>query len=404
MDEKNLEKVQQGIDAMLAKQAAMEAETKAATERAAAAEAKAEALEKAHADGMSEVRALLALKTSDPEAKELEKGFSQFVRDAWLNFKYQRPMPAGHEQPHREYNEKAVADFVTTTDATAGYLVPRQYNDLIITANGMYGQLMPRLNNVIRVPAGVTMPVNARSTNPTATWDLQSVDMDEAEFVYGQDTVSPKRLSLYIKAANEMLAAPNTGFTANITDAFLRAVVTAKETAIIAGTAGATTAPSDGILVHSSVSDKTNITSTVAGLWAFIAEAVQQNPDMLNPQDALFVIPPLKYFTIAGLISGDASTGIATYVNGVLRLGGWEVIPHPACTLSGPVYWACGFNPRDLVVADSQDLAFDFNPFAGTGGAAGGWVANETWIRAVTHMDWSLGGSLASKFSKADFS
>jgi len=393
----NLEKVEKGIDALLAKQIEADAAIKSAADRAEAAELKAAALEKAHADNMSEVRALLEVRTSAPEAKEMEKGFRSFIREAYLNYKHGLPMSKGHEQ-------KAVADFVTTTDATAGYLVPRQYNELITTATAMYGQLLPRLTNTILCPAGVTMPVNSRATNPVATWDLQSVDMDETEFVYAQDTVSPKRLSLYIKASNEMLAAPNTGFTANVTDGFLRAIVTAKEDAIIAGTAGATTAPSDGILVKTGVSDKTNIASTVAGLWAFIAEAVQQNPEMLNPANALFLVPPLKYFSIAGLISGDASTGIATYVNGTLRLGGWEIMPHPACTLSGPVYWACGFNPRDIVIADSQDLGFDFNPYAGTGGATGGWVANETWIRAVTHMDWSLGGSLATKFSKADFS
>lgn len=393
----NLDKVEQGVTAMLAKQAEFEAQVKEAQDRAIAAEQKAEAIAKAHQDGMGEVRALLEVRTSAPEAKELEKGFRSFIREAYLNKFHNIPMSKGHEQ-------KAVADFVTTTDATAGYLVPRQYNELITTATAMYGQLLPRLTNTILCPAGVTMPVNSRSTNPVATWDLQSVDMDETEFVYAQDTVSPKRLSLYIKAANEMLAAPNTGFTANVTDGFLRAIVTAKEDALLTGVAGATTAPSDGILVKTGVSDKSNIASTVAGLWAFIAEAVTQNPEMLNPANALFLIHPVKYFTIAGLISGDASTGIATYVNGTLRLGGWEVMPHPAMYLSGPVYWAAGFNPRDIVIADSQDLAFDFNPYAGTGGAAGGWVANETWVRAVTHMDWSLGGSLASKFSKADFS
>lgn len=390
MEDKTLEKVEQGVAAMLAKQAETDAKVAQFEARALAAEQKAEALDKALTDRMSEVQALMQVKgTPANEAAELVKGFQQFLHEAYMHKKFGKAMS--------EVHQKAVADFVTTVDATAGYLVPRIYSGLITEANEMYGALMPLLTNKVTVPAGVTMPVNSMSTRPSATWDLQGVAMDEAEYVYAQDTVTPKRLSLFVKASNEMLAAPATGFSTNLTNAFLKAIVKAKETAIFVGAAGDTTAPSDGILVKSGVSDQTNLASTIAALWTFIGESIVDNAELADMSNSVIFLTPAKYNTLVGTISGDASTGIATFVNGQFKVGGYPVYQHPA-TLISTTHWVTMFSPQDVVVADSGNIAFDFNPFGE------GWTHNETWIRAVTHMDWSLGGSLAAKFSKADFS
>lgn len=383
-----MEKVDKGLEAMLLKQAEMEKSVKDAADRAATAEEKAAAIEKAHADSMSEVRALMAIKTSEPEAKELVNDMGSFIKASYAHWRNKTPMPESLVQ-------KAVVDFVTTADATAGYLVPTMFNQVILYANEMYGKLLalPGLR-VLPVPAGVEMNIPVRSTNPIAAWGTQGVDMTEAEHVYTRATVRPKRLSIYEKASNEMLGAPGTGFREDVTAGFLQALVKAKEVGLFQGDDSGTH-PHDGIFVASTVHDNTNLGGTIASLMTFIQESAASNPE-LGDENAVIFMPPAKRLAHIANLGVTSTNVMATFINKVFNVAGYDVHQHPACLVS-TTSWATMFLPKDLIVADTGNLAFDWNPFGG------GWTANETWFRAVTHMDWSLKGGMSNAFQKADF-
>lgn len=389
-----LGKIQEGIDGLSGKADDHEkqlAELGAVKQEVIDLKERAEINEEATRKEQTELRTLLEHQTSVGEADDHIKDLSQFFNEVFR-----------HQRFGEDFSDhvKAAADFVTTTDATAGYLVPSLSSPAIVAAHQLYGHFLP-MTTRYTAAGGVTLPVNARTSYPVATWGTQGTAMTETEFVYAQDTVTPKRLSLYIKASNEMLAAPDTGFTEDVTASFLEAIVKAKEVGMLQGDADGvgdgTDPPSDGVFVAASTSDQTNISAnTVAALMTFVAESITDNNELYDTNMTKLFTHPAKFYATLAQIGATSNNGLLTISgDGRARIAGYELIAHPGC-LVGSTYWGGMFRPKDLIVADSMAVGIDFNAF-GTG-----WTSYETWVRAVTHCDWSLGG-INSRFSKADY-
>lgn len=389
--------------------AALEA-TKANTEEiaktaAAVEEAKAdlERAETAFGHKIGELRTLLETQHGPSGAQDWFNVAGKWLRGAY-HHKRTGVVPSDCKIEGYDF-QKAVADFTTSTSATAGYTVPDLMLPGILAGKDIYGQLIPRCYR-LTVPGGQTMKVPAESTTASGFWrKTQGAAMSEDEFVYAQGSVNPVLVGSYIKAANELLEVPGTGFAENAIKQMLRAIVKKEETGMVQGDSDALgTAldpPSDGILVDTGVTDQTNISaSTLAALVTFISESVADNDELLDTGEAVLLLHPSKVMALAAqAISATNLPGALTWAdarNGIPgKILGYDYIMHHA-TLVSATYWAAMFRPMDIVYANSGKIAVDFNDRGDTA-----WTSNETWIRVMTHTDWAL--PRAAKISKADY-
>jgi HK97 family phage major capsid protein len=325
-----------------------------------------------------ELRSFMEAKHGQSGADDFDNEMAKFVSGA---FKHSR-------------GDKAVADFTTTTDATAGYLVDDILSNELFEIGDVYGTILPRCTN-LTVPAGTTMKINKDATLPTAYWRAaQGAAMTEAEATLGQASLSPILVGAYIKAANELLESPGVGFGSLMAVRMSRAILKAKEDAILKG-ASSGSEPSDGLTVVTGVNDQTAIDELdFAGLVAFLGEAAADYAPSADPlQNALF-IDPVKYLAFMGHATAATMPGFtwADPANSQpASVFGYEMIVHPSMYDGTDYYLGLG-DPANIVTASSGEVRVDFNPYSG-------WTSNETWMRVFTHFDYEV--MIPSQWSKA---
>jgi len=324
-----------------------------------------------------EMRAYLEAEHGKSGAQDFEHEMSKFISKAFKHNKTNKTS-AG-------FNEKAVADYTTTTDATAGYLVDDILAKEIFGIGDAYGNILPRTTQ-ITVPAGTTLKVNKDLLLPIATWRAtgQGVAMDEDESTFAQATLTPALLGSYVKIANELLDSPDIGFGGIMSARMARSILLAKETAILAGDLE-NAEPTDGLLNGGlATNDQTAITTLgFDDVAAFLGECIVDYAPSGNPAENQILMTQGEYLGLiaSGAILTTPGFSFSDPANEQpARIYGYEIVTHPQ--MSG--FIALG-NLKDILVANSGQMSVDFNPYATTG-----WTANETWMRVFTHCDYEI--------------
>jgi len=325
-----------------------------------------------------ELRAFMEAKHGASGADDFDAEMNKFLSKA---FRHSR-------------GDKAVADFTTTTDATAGYLVDDILSSELFEIGDVYGTILDRCTN-LTVPAGSTMKVNKDATLPTAYWrTAQGTAMTEAEATFGQASLTPALVGAYIKAANELLESPGVGFGSLMAARMARAVLKAKEDAILIGTS-AGDEPTDGLLVVAGVNSQTAITEMdFADLVSFLGEAAADYAPSADPTQNVLLLDPVKYLAFLGQATAATMPGFSwadPATGQPARVFGYEIVVHPSMYDASDYYIGLG-DLANIVTASSGEVRVDFNPYSG-------WTSNETWMRVFTHFDYEV--MIPGQWSKA---
>lgn len=323
-------------------------------------------------------------------AEDVNEVLNKWLKGAYYHRMNRGEVPDQYKIDGYEYKrtqldqQKAAADFTTTTDATAGYLVPSLVREEVYAQKDLYGNILP-LTTKVTCPPGVTMTIPRDLALPDASWTVQGIAITEMEETFQGGTVAPKLVGSHANIANEMMEAPGADIGQVLTSRMLRAIVRAEEGGIIAGdtTNGA---PHDGVIVETGISDQTNFgDDTHETLSIFITESLVDNDLLYNQDTSIITMHPSKWRAIKSDTIADQYGDVINKIMGAKdSFEGYTVLPHPACLITA-TYWACMFDPAEIIFANSGQMAVDFNPF-GTG-----WHSNETALRVFTHSDWELG-------------
>lgn len=372
--------------------------------KVAAAGTSAEAQIKALATEVDQVKGMLGSRHGPSGANDVLNEMNKFVRGAYWH-KRTGKWPEDcklMQNAHQPIVDKAAATMTTTTDATAGYLVPEYMDPEIAKIMEIHGTLYPLVTKVT-CPAGGSLRINADSLLPSAAWQLTqggAMTEEATPLTFAGDTLIPSLLYIYIKVADELMNFPGVNFGAVAAVRMVSRLMRKLEEGMIQGTASST-APSDGILVLSGVNDQTNIGgTTLAYQTTYVQEAVADYEGQYITSDNIICTTPAK---VLGLM---ASTVGASELTGALSWGspregvpptlfGYPLLAHPGCLVS-TTHWQWSGNPKMITLAESGRIGIDFNPLGA------GWTSNQTYMRVISHYDWSLG--VADSWSKADYS
>ena len=346
-------------------------------------------LEKGHAEAATEVKKLrdfLRARHGEEGARDWLMNFNDFISGIYHTRKF------GKLPDH--LIGKAATDFITTTDATAGYLVPEILAPGIIEMQDLYGKLYPRLTKVT-VPPGRNLKLNKDAALPVATWrgtQGGAITEEATPMSFGQDILNTEFIGTYVKIANELLEQPGVNFAAVSASRMISAVVKAIELGVLQGVD--TTEPSDGVLVDAGTTSDTALTAnTLAGYATWLEEAVGDHDIASDTSQYMMLVTPAKKINLmaqsisatnlpGALAWGDARTGAPA------TLFGYEFVDHPGMTYdptTGAAPYAALVMLKMITLAETGRFAVDINALGA------GWTENESWLRVFTHCDWSLG-------------
>lgn len=296
----------------------------------------------------------------------------------------------------------------TTTDATAGYLVPDILMGEIQVGREIYGPLLSRARR-IPVPAGVTILVNSRTTNPSVYWrNAQGTDISaESNPIYGQGSALPILIGAYSPVANELWNLPGTGFQADLLDGIVEAITKKEEQGIVFGDDDAlgtdVDPPSDGFTTSTAgASDQTNLSAaTLPVLTNFIGESVADYPMLTQTSGTFLALSPVKKWALAASAVGTAAANQLAWGDGITApppsVEGFQLIESQAMQDGSSVQWASLLRPQeDIFYCNSGSMSVAFNPWLSSA-----FLGNETWVRVITHTDWVF--PIAAHISIADF-
>jgi len=347
-----------------------------------------------------ELRAFLTNKHGKSGADDWRRELQNFIVGVFYA-KQGLPLPDGAKLAND--HEIKAADFTTTTGATAGYLVPDFLMPDIMELARIHGNLYPLIGNKYTLPAGASLKVNSELALPSAYWRrAQGGAITEASATYAQDTITSVLCGSIVKITNELLSQPGVGFADSISVKMVSAVVRAMETGIISGdTTGAddTDPPSEGIINDSGTNSQTDISnSTPAKLLAFLTECVADYEASSRMGENVLILSPAKLFAMAqDALTATGLTSMLTF--GDIHKGipptffGYPIIMHPGAQVS-TTHYGILTNPGALVLGESGQMAIDLNPLGD------GWSSNESWLRVMTHVDWSMGQPKAHHYAE----
>lgn len=330
---------------------------------------------------------LLAVRHGKKGAQDVLMDFSKFIAGAY-RAKNGLTIPDDWTidgQKVKALVEKALVDFTTTTDATAGFLVPDILMPEIRELKDIYGTFIGQVTE-ITAPAGVSVKFNADAARPVAAFRAQQgalIPEESTPMSFAQDSVVSELLGTHITIANEMLNAPGGNFSAVSTVRLMHAIVTNAEFGMIAGTTGAGY-PSDGILADATA-QTTLATMTFANLVTFLQECLADNEYSFNTQANKIFMTPGDLLALAGeslagaLVWGKPEEGIPT------RLLGYEMVTHPSFNNGSAKHVVLG-DPKSISLVNDGKFSIDISPHAGTS-----FVDNSSILRAFNHYDWNLG-------------
>lgn len=292
---------------------------------------------------------------------------------------------------------KAAADFTTTTDATAGFLLPDTLMPGTRELLDLYGSFYPLVTKV-KAPAGHSIKMNRDSARPTATWRGTQVSTivesgagnggADPTMGWQQDTVVSELLGSFVQIANELLRSPHVNFAAVAVVRMLHAILWKLEYGLISGTEG-TGEPSDGLIADAG--DRGSIASMTfqnlitflqnclaANSWAF---DTRRNKIIMTPADALaLAAQSVGTSELTGmLVWGDPRKGVPTTVMG------YEVIVHPAANNGSNKHVLLG-DPSTITLVEDSAPSVDVSEHAGNA-----FTENASILRVFNHYDWNLG-------------
>jgi HK97 family phage major capsid protein len=312
--------------------------------------------------------------------------FGKFVKGCWEHKRYGQVSDENQIEGY-EYGQKALD---TTTDASAGYLVPDIMAATLYAAKDIYGTISPLMAKMT-VPAGQSALINRENAKPVAQYRVagQNEAIPTTDPTYAQDTVTPMLIGSLITVSNELLEAPGVNYLGTVAPQMLRAIVVEEEDSFLNGQEAATqTSPSDGIIIEAGV----DVGAAVIGGndltdWlSFISEACAGNQHLYRPTESVIITTPAKVYALAASAVGTnvgQALSWADPVNGVPgRIIGYPFIGHPGAYTTKD--WAVMFNPAHFLIANSGKMAVDVNPLGS------GFKTNSSDIRVFTHTDFSM--------------
>ncbi|HOX27465.1 MAG TPA: phage major capsid protein [Candidatus Krumholzibacteria bacterium] len=297
---------------------------------------------------------------------------------------------------------KAVADYVTTTDAQGGIFVPTLLDPMVRRIIEIHGRMWPYTRKII-VPAGQLIEVPFDSTLPTMTWRASqgtALTEDAGPIAVGDDDLRPVLLADYVAIANELLgsAVINIGefFATRMISKGIRAI----EKGFLLGNT-TTTGPHNGVITLADAGSSGSpfegtalATPTFALMAGFIAEC---NASFEGSGDTsayqLVTTQAVANKLAAQAVGASELTGMLVWGSprdGIpSRLMGYDLVisPHCVSTTNRVVM----INLSNVVVAWTGGFAVDFNPYGYASATAGGWGSNETLMKVQTHADYGLG-------------
>lgn len=292
---------------------------------------------------------------------------------------------------------KAAADFTTTTDATAGYLLPSVLMPGIRELLDIYGNFYPAVTKV-KAPAGHAVKMNRDSARPTATWrgtQLSGITESgaggggtDSTYNVAQDTVVSELLGSFVQIANELLGSPHVNFAAVLTVRMLHAILRKLEFGLISGTEGAGE-PSDGLIADAG--DRGSIASmTFENLITFLQRCITANEYAFDTMRNKLIMTPADALALASqsvgtselkgmLVWGDPRKGVPTTVMG------YELLIHPAAN-NGTNKHVLLVDPGAVTLVEDSAPSVDVSAHAGNA-----FTENASILRVFNHYDWNIG-------------
>jgi HK97 family phage major capsid protein len=333
---------------------------------------------------VSQYRALTERMYGKSGGEDYRHQLGNFIKAAYHK---QRNLPMPSEL-------KAAADYVTTTDAQGGYLVPDGLRPAITAITEVHGKIFPRVTKVT-IPPGQAVDVPYDSTLPTMTWRTSQGSAgteDAGPIAFGADTLRGAWLHDYVKLSNELL----TSSSISIADAFAVRMISkgvrAIETGILVGDDSGDH-PHDGIITDAGSGSPTVhtqsplATPTFANVATFFAESIEDHEGLADETENVFITTPSVAVRLATEAVGSSELkGMLTWGdprNGVPgSILGYDFIRHPACYSTTHRVVLAPLSK--IVVGWTGTFSIDFNAFSG-------WTHNETWMMVSTHADYVLG-------------
>lgn len=291
---------------------------------------------------------------------------------------------AGAEQ------EKSVADFTTSTAATAGNIVPTLISREIDRIAALRANLVSRCR-VLNVSPG--QAINIPSEGVKALGYIQKTQggaLTELEATFGSTTLRPVPYHAWYTVSNELLSFSDVDFGAIMAESMTEGIDTKMEESILQGEDSGDD-PHDGLLVVASTNDQTNLaaTPTEATLCTFLSESVADYAPLLD--NGCFLMHPSKFAILVASTVGAASP----LLNVTARtFAGRPILLSPSMLITA-TYWAALLNPQDIWIASDGLYRLDVDPF-------GLFTSNRSRVRMMKHFDFAVVGP--SKISKADHS
>jgi len=305
-----------------------------------------------------------------------------------------------------DYLQKTAADYVTTTDAQGGYLVPRLVADEIIKLTLTHGKLWPHFNK-ITMPAGVTMRYPWESTLADVSFRRGAAGTTQltqggaahevsGPIAWGADTLNPDLLSGYAKVANEAMTAPGVSIPDAILMQITAQLIRKIEYVVLrgddTGTATAHTgrnSPHDGIMRATNINTQTAMaTVTYALLNTFIGECLADNEGAGNEEENFLITTPAVANTLRGVLTqqgtnwGDVAQGANQPTFAGYR---FATSPFANRVQSTNEHDYMIMSPLEkITIGWTGNFNVSFNESLG-------WAANETWMMVSTHADFAIG-------------
>jgi len=351
------------------------------------------------AEKVTELRAILRSKYGEAGADEWRKTLGKFICGA---FQYAKTGRVRDDCKIDGFDYAAAAGedyakvYTIGTAATAGSLIPTAVLPGLMALRQVIGVIIPKCMS-ITIPPLSSMVVNSDSVMPTAAYILTEGNAlsNQTTMEISTDTVSPKLIGSTVTVQNELLNFPGIGFAEIMGVRMMEAIIAKEEYGILAGTV-AGTYPSEGVTgTVTGLNAQTALaTATVQNMLTFLGECVADFPGSYMTSENQLFISPARYFALAGEAVGTNVGAALAWANPTTGVPptffGYPLLQHPgAVNIAGTTHSVILGNPKTIVFAHSGQIAVDFNPYAT--GTNTGWLANNTWMRAMTHSDWSIG-------------
>jgi len=294
----------------------------------------------------------------------------------------------------KELLTKAAVSFTTTTDATAGYLMPDLLLPGIQELQDIYGNFYPLVTKVT-APAGVAVKINKDNVRPTAYWrgtQASGLTEEATPMSFQQGSIISELLGTYIVIANELLNNPSANFSAVAVMRMVKAINDKLEDGLIKGLESGDE-PSDGIIADAT-SQGSIASMTFAHLVTFLQSCIADNKYAFNPaRNKIFMTPEDVMALATEAVGASELTGMLVW--GDPRKGvpttflGYEVIVHPSFDNGTNKYVMLG-DPSTITLVEDGSLGIDYSPHA-SDGTKHAFVDNSTMLRVLGHYDWDIG-------------